>query len=368
MNIRPFSTVARGWGKAEINPLTAALRARRAPYVDLILANPHEHGLEFPQDVLERLAAEAMAVCRVYRPDPRGQGAARAAIAAYYRRRGVETSAEQILLTPGTSLAYWYLLRVLLEPGDELLIPRPGYPLFEDLCDAAGVRYRYYHLRAGRLDLEEIAFQITPRTRAIGVVSPHNPLGTVCSREELDQLEALCAERGLALLFDEVFCEFLTAPSAVLPRPRNAYILNGVSKMLSLPGHKVGWIRAPREALPALEYISDIFLPVSEVAQAMVPGLLEAGERVMRDLATQYRERRHLTGIAAEGGVYACVPLAPGTDDDALALRALNEIGVLVHPGHFYSLPEHLVMTCVPRPEVLRTAVPRLHDWLAGAR
>lgn len=375
-----LSKLARPWAEASLNPLTERLRELRAAGVDVldvVGANPHEHGLRFPEDALAEAVRQALARVAVYRPDPRGQPDGREAVAGYYQRRGVACGPDHVVLTPGTSLAYLYLFRTLLEPGDEVLVPKPGYPLFADLCALAGVRQRFYHLAPnGRPDFEDLDFQCTPRTRAVVVVSPHNPLGTVFTDEEWRRLAPICERHHLALIHDEVFCEFLTDPTAVLPRPlaedfEVACTLNGYSKMFALPGHKIGWIKTQSEPLlRALEYVSDTFLPVSELAQAMVAPLMSAGDpAVSRALAEAYRERRAvlapLRPYPSEGGVYACVPIEG--DEDAFCERALEEAHVLVHPGHFYDVPNAIVLTCVAHTDVLHEAVRRLSPLIGGA-
>lgn len=379
-----LASVARPWAEASLNPLTAKLRASAAEaraVLDLIQANPHEHGLEFPPEHLERIAREALPQARIYRPHPLGQPAARAAIAAWYARRGVSADPEEIVLVPGTSLAYLYLFRLLVEPGQEILVPRPGYPLFGDIAALAGVRQRYYHLGCDgthwRLDFEDLEFQITPATRAVVAVAPHNPLGTTLDAAAWRRLGDVCTRHHLALVHDEVFAEFLTDPQAGLARPDAADFpliasLNGFSKMYALPGMKVGWIllrgAAGARLRQALEYVSDTFLPVNEVAQAMVPGILSEGDAVSAALAEAYRGRRRVIAATlrfptyeADGGVYL-VGRLDGIDDDAFCERALDEAGVLVHPGHFYDLPSgHFVMTCVARAEVLRAGAEALN-------
>lgn len=355
--------------------------------IDLITANPHENGLVFPADVLRRALDEALPRTRVYSPDPRGQVAARDAVAAWYRTRGWDVGSDSIVLTPGTSLAYFYLLRLLLDPGDEVLVPRPGYPLFEDLCAVAGVRIRYYHLRAdGTIDFEEMAFQCTSRTRVLMVVSPHNPLGSVVDANGWAEVARVCRAHRLALVLDEVFCEFLTDPQATFCRPDPhdfalVCILNGFSKMYSLPGYKLGWMalagRDSARLLAPLEYLSDVFLPVSELAQAAAPAVFAAGEGGVRQaLAQAWRERRTLLQAAlarpllpASGGVYGCLPLTADEDEDQVVERS-RAAGVLLHPGHFYHLPDHVVMTCAAGPDRLREGARRLNGVLlsGGAR
>jgi aspartate/methionine/tyrosine aminotransferase len=339
---------------------------------DLVTCNPQEEGFEFPADRLRDLTAEAGAAARFYQPDPKGQRRSRQAVAKYH---GCDE--EHVLLTPGTSVAYWYAFRLLAQPGDEVLCPSPTYPLFDDLARLAHLSVRRYHMhRAGgrwAIDPEEVAFQITPRTRIIVIVSPHNPTGTVASHEELAAMALLAERHGLVVVFDEVFREFVHEPVAV-PRPAAvgvglALVLNGFSKMFSLPGVKAGWMVAEGERqrcdafMRAAEYLSDTFLPVSEVTQALIPRVFETAGDLPAQFRAEYSRRMKALvatwqscGVEAmmpQGGVYLPVDLAAAgvKTDEAALIRAVLDAGILAHPGDYYRLPEgYLVMTCVKRP------------------
>lgn len=374
----PVAPLVHLWGEAEPSALARAREDRLQlgePVFDFVTANPQEHGFEFPITWLRDVFARAVERARFYRPDPRGQLAARRAVARYHG--GV--SSDRVVLTPGTSLAYWYCFRLLARPHGDILCPAPSYPLFEDLAQLAGLSVRYYHLQPRSdghwsLDPEELAFQLTPHTCAIVMVSPNNPTGSVASASELVAVAELAQRRGLAIIFDEVFREFLHTVSEV-PRPA-AYAppltmtLNGVSKMLSLPGVKAAWVvvegsdeQLVQKFLSALEYASDTFLPVNEYVQAALPELLDQPcfGHVAR-FAQLYRQRMHnlvqtwqACGVAVpvpEGGIYLPVPLpAADTADEPLALRLLQTHGIYCHPGSWYRLPgAHLVTTCVAAP------------------
>lgn len=371
------SQLLREWGEGNPSDLALAIRSRRASggeITDLITANPQEHGFEFPQDLLADIVSEAVARARYYQPDPKGQLEAREAVAEYH---GNAISAGQVILSPGTSLAYWYAFSLLADPGDEVLCPSPTYPLFDDLARLAKLRVRRYYLRKEgsrwALDPEELAFQLTPRTRAVVLVSPHNPTGTAANAGELAEVARLARKHGFAVILDEVFREFLHGTvSARRPSEFDAPLaitLNGFSKMFALPGIKAAWMVAEGDPglrdrfLAAAEYVSDTFLPVSEYTQAAMPRILREGAGVhaglaalcgarMRDLVGEWRR----AGIGAdipEAGIYLPVPL-PGFSQEAeqsLTFRLVAEHGILVHPGILYDLPQaHLVMTCIHRP------------------
>ncbi|RMH31302.1 MAG: pyridoxal phosphate-dependent aminotransferase, partial [Candidatus Hydrogenedentota bacterium] len=330
-----MKTLLEEWSDGVPSPLAKAVEAKRqrgVPIVDLITANPHEHGIEFPADRLEQIMIEATRAARIYRPDPRGQLAAREAVAAYHG--GV--APDQVVLTCGTSMAYWYVFRLLARPGGNVLCPTPTYPLFDDLARAAGLNVRSYHLSRGpggawHIDTEEVEFQITPRTVALVIVSPHNPTGQVASASELARVAEIATRHRLPVVFDEVFREFLHT-AAEVPRPGSyslpfAITLNGVSKMFALPQLKAGWMVVEgsdsvlvNKFLTALEYLSDTFLPVNEMVQAALPRLLSPrGFSEVARLAAMYRQRMesliqawraHGIPVAMpDGGVYAIVPL-----------------------------------------------------------
>jgi hypothetical protein len=366
------------WGAPQPSELACAIAQRRAegaPVRDLVSANPQEEGFEFPQELLADILSEAAVTSRIYSPNPRGQPAAREAVAEYHGGVG----GDSVLLTPGTSMAYWYAFRLLASEGGEILCPSPTYPLFADLARLTGAGVRRYHLRRDgarwAMDPEEVAFQVTPRTRVVVVVSPHNPTGTVASADELAALAELARRHGLAVILDEVFREFLHT-AAHVHRPAEfgmplAITLNGLSKMLSLPGMKAGWMAVDGENaalrsrfLNAAEYLSDTFLPVSELTQAAMPRLLREGRGATAGFGALCRQRMaalvgawRSSGVTAgmpEGGPYLVVPA--GGDAASVSecvLRLVRERGIVVHPGDLYGIDEpSLVMTCIPRPPV----------------
>jgi aspartate/methionine/tyrosine aminotransferase len=377
--VRHGGSLLEEWGEPQISPLAALIGERKSrglPVFDFIGANPQEHGFEFPPQHLSIIFDAALKQARYYRPDPRGQLSAREAVAHYH---GGAVSADQVLLTPGTSMAYWYCFRLLAVANGNILCPRPTYPLFDDLARLAGMEVRSYHLEPGPaghwiLDPEELEFQITKHTRAIVIVSPHNPTGSVANAQELEAVCRIARRHRLAIIFDEVFRETLHTVSRV-PRPSEfgpplAITLNGLSKMLSLPGLKAGWCVIEgedkdlvRRFLAALEYASDTFLPVNEVVQFALSRLLAPDFfAVVRDFAELYRTRmRRLLEewrshgnelICPEAGIYLTVDLPEfWQDDEDCVLRLLNEHGIYCHPGSFYKMPRPaIVTTCVPSP------------------
>jgi alanine-synthesizing transaminase len=369
-----FSELAATLGGAK-NPLYVLhdrLKAEGAKVIDLVRGNVNEHGIVYPQEMLQQILKDAVKAAAVYRPDSLGQRVAREAIAQYYQ--ALPISPEHVVVTPGTSISYWYCFKLLAEQGDEILCPQPSYPLFDYIARLCGVEltpYRLVESRGWAIDFDHLEHQITSSTRAIVLISPHNPTGMVADSNELARLAEIARHHALPIISDEVFSEFVSGPGE-FPRiaGTNAplvFTLNGFSKLFALPGMKIGWMaisgddQLVKKAVSAIDLISDTFLPVNEIAQFAVPEVFRHG----RDFLNQYRkwiERcrnaaiQGLKGVSfvqPRGGFYITLPIA--RDEEMTAAGLLEEEGILVHPGYFYDIPpDHLVMTFIDDPEVIQ--------------
>lgn len=370
------------------NPLSRALdrlQAGEIPYLDLTESNPTRVGLEYPPDLLEPLA-DARGL--VYRPAPLGLPAAREAVAGEFARRGVAVPPERIALTASSSEAYGLLFKLLCDPGDRVLVPVPSYPLFEHLTRLEGVEADAYGLRhdgAWELDLAGLRAAVTPRTRAVLVVSPNNPTGSILARRELEGVAALCAERSLALIGDEVFADYLLCPrpggvSSVMEQDRAlAFSLGGLSKSVGLPQLKLGWIGVggPADlvgpAREGLEFLGDSYLSVATPVQLAAPALLARGAAIREQIQRRTRENlARLKGAVAahpacrllspEGGWCAVLQVPAVRSEEAMALELLEQERILVHPGYFYDFPREgfLVLSLLPAEAAFAEALPRL--------
>ena len=273
------------------NRLSAAVARRRAeglPIIDLTESNPTRCG--FQVDAGAILAALSRPGSLVYEPHPQGLALAREAVAGYYREIGVAVDPDDLFLTTGTSEAYAMVFKLLADPGDEVLVPTPGYPLLDVLTRLEGVRLIPYALAwretaaAWSIDLELLRACVSTRTKAVVVVSPNNPTGSYLKRGELEGLNAMCRELGLALVVDEVFSDYAAGPDPRRVRTAAAgaaateaaatgasdaaltFTLNGFSKLVGLPQLKLGWIHVggpgnlAADARERLAYITDAFL------------------------------------------------------------------------------------------------------------
>ena len=370
----------------EPNALSAELDRRRRqgmPWLDLTVSNPTRCGFEYPgREILEALARPEVLA---HQPDPRGIRSARAAVAAYH---GHGLGADDLILTASTSEAYSWLFKLLCDPGDQVLVPSPSYPLFHWLAALEGVEARTVPaIRHERwnLDLPALEAACTPRTRAVVAVNPNNPTGQFLARAEWAGLQELCARRGLALIVDEVFADYpLEASADRLATALEAddpdcplFVLSGLSKVAALPQVKLGWIAArgarARALLEPLAFIADQYLSVSACAQAAAPELLRLAPGIRSQILARLQENLaaldlalaphpHLSRLPVEGG-WSALLRRPALDPaEDCALRLLGEAGVYVHPGHFFDLPGdgYLVLSLLPQPALFREGVEKV--------
>jgi alanine-synthesizing transaminase len=396
------------WKLAQ-NRFTEALeqvRAGGAKILDLTVSNPTRVGLEYDSRAI--LAALSSPQALDYDPQAKGLLPARQAVAEYYRsEHGVhELDAEQIVLTTSTSEGYSFVFRLLCNAGDELLVPKPSYPLFEFLADLEDVKLVPYPLiydHGWQMDFPSLEKAVTARTRGVVVVHPNNPTGSYVKAEEFGPLNALCRERGLALIVDEVFLDYglevgTAAPGCPVERsstmhaesnPRSlhapmdrhspihrlgrddraggftsfagnrevlTFTLSGLSKISALPQMKVAWVvtSGPEDevavAMARLEVIADTYLSMNAPIQWAVPALLEQRKGIQRQLVGRVRANlaeldRQLSGqkacqrLSVEGGWYAVLRVPVTRSDEELAIELVREKSVVVHPGHFYDFP-----------------------------
>ena len=348
------------------NRLTEALNAARAAgrtILDLTESNPTRAGFDYPADLL-RLLADSRGL--MYAPSPFGLLEARAAVARDYARRGVHATPERIALTASTSEAYGCLFKLLTDAGDEVLIPRPSYPLFDHLASLDRVTARPYDLdpEAGwRIDFESVEAAVTPRTRAILFVSPNNPTGSFVTSDEVAQLAKIAAAYDLALVADEVFADYELVPGSraaagcLLDRQDVlGFSLGGLSKSVGLPQVKLAWIAAAGPdrlvdtALERLEIICDTYLSVSTPVQVAASELLERGasvrEQIARRVSVNYQRLLEKAAsspgcrvVDSEGGWSAVLAVPTLESEEALVINLLQDEGVLTHPGYFFDFP-----------------------------
>ena len=381
----------------ETNRLTQALEECRQSgreILDLSESNPTARGFHYPER--EILAALADPRGLIYRPESKGLLESRHAVAEYYAGRAGFSGAsarvdpERILLASGTSEAYSHIFRLLCEPGDEILVPAPSYPLFEFLADLADIHLVPYPLlydHGWQIDFASLRAAISPRSRAVLVVHPNNPTGSFVKPHEAAELAEICAAREMAIVADEVFLDYTAGGSAAktfaLSDAALTFTLSGISKISLLPQMKLAWtvVSGPaslaRTAIDRLEIIADTYLSPSTPAQLALPRFLSfrhsMQEQVQRRISANLAildgallESKLLARLEREGGWYAILRVPVTGSDDDLAVGLLDRFSVLVHPGHFFNFSREgfLVLSLITPEDKFKEGVLRLLKFI----
>jgi aspartate/methionine/tyrosine aminotransferase len=366
------------------------VRSSGARVLDLTLSNPTRGGLRY--DEAQILKALSSPRAMDYDPQPKGLSSARSAVAAYYQTVHdiLNFDPERLILTTSTSEAYSFVFRLLCDPGDELLVPKPSYPLFEFLADLQDVKLVPYPLiydHGWQIDFPSLQKAVTGRTRGVVVVHPNNPTGSYVHENEKELLNSFCREHELAVIADEVFLDY--ALSGVPPGTFAAnqdvltFTLSGVSKISALPQMKVAWIATSgpaaevESAQARLEIVSDTYLSMSAPIQCALPTFLDQRESIQQqlldralsnlaELDRQLAAQKACQRLIVEGGWYVILRVPITQTDEELAIELLRQKSVLVHPGHFYDLPSdgYLVLSLITPKNEFREGVSKVFELL----
>lgn len=357
-----------------MNRLSAALEAHRAagkPLIDLTVSNPTESGFRYRSEAILNSLRNPAAL--MYQPHPRGLETARKAVSQYYADHAAQVSLADIFLTTSTSEAYSFVFRMLCNPEDELLIPAPGYPLFNflaDIHDVRLVRYPLLYDHGWQIDFHALERAITSRTRGVIVVHPNNPTGHFCKPEEMHKLNEICASREMAIIADEVFLDYSLIEQKPATFAANSgtltFTLSGVSKICGLPQMKAAWllVSGPEplktEASVRLEMIADTYLSMNAPIQLALPGFLDQRHEFQRQLLArahenlaeldrQLAEQTLCSRLAIEGGWNAVIRVPATQSDEDFSLELLAKRGIHVHPGHLYDFPSegHVIVSLI---------------------
>jgi alanine-synthesizing transaminase len=378
--------------KLSRNRYTEALQEMTScgtPLVDLTTSNPTQCGFVYDSERI--LAAFGNPKALTYEPEPKGLPAAREQVARYYKEdHAVTVDPESLVLTTSTSEAYSYVFRLLCNPHDEVLVPKPSYPLFDflgDLQDVSLIPYSLAYAHGWFIDFHSLIRALTPRTRAVLLVHPNNPTGSYVPNEEKERLVKLCQERNLALIVDEVFLDYgLTSQ-----RPHTfaaseeclTFTLSGLSKIAALPQMKMAWLAATgpeplkKAALERLEIVADTYLSLNSPTQWAFAELLEQRRSLQPQVLERVRENwAHLRDAAAtvnscelldvQGGWYGVLRIRTERSDEDLAIELLRETHTLVHPGHFYDFADDgfLVVSLIAPVQEFQKGVACLMEFL----
>jgi len=365
------------------------VRAAGKKIFDLTASNPTRVGLEY--DAAAILEALGSPRALDYDSQAKGLPEAREAVADYYRaEHGIcGLDAERIVLTTSTSEGYSFVFRLLCNAGDELLVPKPSYPLFEFLADLQDVKLVPYPLiydHGWQMDFPSLEQALTKRTRGVVLVHPNNPTGSYVHADEMSLLNAFCREHRLALIVDEVFLDYRLndGPRASFAGNQEVltFTLSGLSKISALPQMKVAWVvtSGPPEEVAAamgrLEVIADTYLSMNAPVQWAVPALLQQRKGIQRQLLARVRNNlaeldRQLAGqqacqrLSVEGGWYAVLRVPVTRSDEELAIALVREKAVVVHPGHFYDFPRdgYLVLSLITQEREFGEGIARVMEF-----
>ncbi len=364
-----------------LNKTLEDLEARHIPVMDLTASNPTVCGFAYPEGALTALSARENLY---YKPDACGMVSARQAVANYYARQKAGYRAKDIILTASTSEAYSFLLRLLVNPGEKVLIPRPSYPLFQFLLEINDVNFDYYPLEYDgqwHLDCQALERMVDAKTKAVILVNPNNPTGSYISRTELDFLNQLARKHALSIISDEVFFDYAWEESGFVSLAGNGqvltFVLGGLSKTLCLPQMKCAWIlvsgpQAPlQDALARLEIIADTYLSVNTPVQNALGTWLDHAPDVQRQIISRVKENRqwlcdhlndHTRLLSLQGGWYAILRVPAVKSEEEWVLEFIQEEHVLVYPGYFFDMTggTHIVLSLLPPVLIFQEAAGRI--------
>ena len=392
-------------------------KVESAPFIDMTVSSPVKAGLPIDLDAAVESARSGFGC---WNPDAAGWKSAREAVVEYYRERGGNFTAGQIILTASTSEAYSVLFKTFCDPGDVILTPMPGYPLLDTLAQLEHLECAPYFLQLRRENARKLAaderregaafrfvldsdslLAAPEKAKILLLVSPHNPTGHCVSREEWNVAVRFCEDNDMILVVDEVFGDYGFSNKAqrswkyvlgeehlwdaggndLINLPENGpkcpiFWLNGLSKAVGSPQLKLGWMAsyAPRERFEeiraALEFVEDAYLSVSAPAQALGTSLLpkaaayeaQVKERLLANWQTLREAFPAKYCPEVLGGWYAVVRL--GEDDEELTLLLLKEKRVLVQPGFFFDFDEDrwVVISLLQEPATFKEAVQRMKE------
>ena len=353
--------------------------------LDLTVSNPTRVGLAYDAETILKSLSDPAVLD--YDPQPRGLRNAREAVAAYYRQQhSLGISPDSIILTTSTSEGYSYIFRLLCNAEDEVLVPKPSYPLFEFLADLQDVKLVPYPLiydHGWQIDFHSLSKAMNQRTRAVVIVHPNNPTGSFISTAERTALNDFCRANNLALIVDEVFLDYAhdgaRRKSFVDNTDVLTFTLSGLSKISALPQMKLGWIvtSGPEDevnaAMERLEIIADTYLSVSTPIQVAAGVLLDVRKKLqpllcdrlrqnLTELDLQLARNKSCCRLEVEAGWYAVVRVPATQSDEDLAIELIRTKSVLVHPGHFYDFPSDgfLIVSLITAPDIFRQGLQRI--------
>lgn len=331
----------------------------------------------------------------IYGAEPRGQRYAREALAAFLHEQGNTATADDLYILSSTSEAYSWLIKLLCNAGDAVLVPKPGYPLIESIARLECVDMIEYQQRfdgSWYIDVAELREALEGedggRIRALVLINPNNPTGSYVKASEREAIVRLCHDHEVAIIADEVFYDYDLEPfdgNARLAGETGTltFALDGFSKTLAAPHAKVGWIQVSGpaaevdEAKRRLDVVADDYLPMSEIIAKQIPAMLGAAaaqtarvrERVQTNLAALHTmldddEQGMVSVLRAEGGWNVLLRVPSVLDENELVLSMIEKHGISGQPGYFFDMTSngYLAISLLPEPDEFRHNVQTVLD------
>jgi alanine-synthesizing transaminase len=383
----------------EENKLSRLLKEKKSAGVNVLdLTESNPTNAEFNYDEIGILNAIASPGSLKYNPDPKGLKSAREAVSQYYKEKNLGINEENIFLTSSTSEAYSFIFKLLSDPGDEILIPRPSYPLFSFIAEMESVIIKYYDLKysdenSWEIDFDSLKQEVTDKTKAIVLVNPNNPTGSFVNAKDINELSRICRKHNIAIICDEVFLDYTVEADRnhVFSLAGINYVptftLSGLSKICGLPQMKLSWIvvSGPRkeceEAMMRLEIISDTYLSVGTPVQLALSKLLSGKELIQTQIKKRIKnnfkflkdllkDNKHLKVLNTGGGWYSVLKTNPEIDEEAFTYGLLKEKDVYIHPGYFFDFNEEgiIILSLLTEEKKFCEGVKRIMDYFESKK
>lgn len=366
--------------------------------IDLTLSNPTLCNFDYSIYNLGKIFSNSNNY--KYNPSPSGSEDLRQAIYSYYENRlhkiqeHFNFEKNNLFFTSGTSESYSHLFKIFCNPGDNIIIPKPGYPLIYYLAEINNLKTKYYKFiykeNHWSINFKSLEKSINKKTKCIIAINPNNPTGNYIKKEEFDRLLLICEENNLPLIIDEVFFDYQYEKAKDIISFHEfknynipIFILNGLSKTAGLPQMKLGWIyftaneNNTYKIRNALEFICDTYLSVNTPIINATPEILEKSpfiqnqikERIKTNfkfLEDSAKSEKKIKLLGYEGGWYCVIKIKGKIDDDNFALKLLEEKYVFIHPGYFYDFEKdgYIVISLILPEQVFKTGIERILQFL----
>lgn len=356
-------------------------------FIDLTSSNPTLF-FEYETELIQKALSSNNIF--PYAPDPNGLKTARQEIVKYYQSKGRILDVDNLFFTSGTSEAMSFILKAICNFNSEILLPTPGYPLYDFIVQLENTSAKNYILYPEstndanklnwKIDFEKLEQSITKNTKAIVIVEPHNPTGSRLNPEDAARVTQIANDKNLILIIDEVFSDYYPDYYTVNPYlEANCIYLNGLSKTLALPQLKLSWIYLSgkqefvSQLKEALEIISDTYLSVNTPVQTGLEILLQTADSIQNKIKTQIKENKKIIYknlkddsfidfFIPEGGWYLILKLKTNIEDETFSYQFLNDQKVYTYPGYMFDMPgdKYIVISLLPDKDSFEEGIKRL--------